>query len=213
MGYVVLRWLFRQVLRLGFGLRVTGEEHVPVRGPAILAPNHASQIDPIILGVAIPRRCTYLVAAELLTMPILGPLVRPFHPVAIKRGAFDRHALAECLARLARGEALVIFPEGKISTDGRLQRPHDGLAFLACRSGVPVIPVGVRGTYQVWPLGTRLPHRGKVAVHVGKPIIPNRALTRETQMALTARVMDEIAGLAGETINPRERAGLRDAAG
>jgi len=209
MGYHALRWVIRPLLALWFGLRVVGEKHVPPRGPVILAANHPSQIDPLILAVAIPRRLTFFAAAELLTMPVLGALVRPFHPVPVRRGHVDLGAIKDCLARLERGAALLIFPEGKISRDGRLQPPHEGLAFIALRSGVPVIPVGVRGTYQVWPLGTRVPHRGRIEVRLGPPIVPDPSAAvrdgampaKEAQAHLTARVMEAIAGLIGDAID------------
>lgn len=201
-GYSVLRWVIRQYLRALFGLSVTGEANVPAAGPVIFAANHASQMDPIVLEGALPRRCAFLAAAELLTMPVLGALVRPFHPVPINRRRFDRRAIRACLDRLGRGEALSIFPEAKISTDGKLQAPRDGLAFIAYHAGVPVIPIGVRGTYQVWPLGTRVPHRGKITVHIGTPIFPKGTPTRENQAALTSRLMDAIAGLAGARLHP-----------
>lgn len=204
-GYAAVRWVLRQVLTLSFGLKVTGEDNVPTRGSVILAANHASQMDPLVLAAALPRRVTFLAAAELLTMPVLGAFVRPFHPVPIKRGRFDRCAITACLEHLGGGEALVIFPEGKISVDGRLQPPHAGLAFLAYRAGVPVIPLGLRGTYQVWPLGTRVPHHGKIVVQIGKAIMPEGAPTRENEAALTARLMEAIAELAGEPLPPEAR--------
>jgi len=130
-GCGTTRGLFRGILRLGFGLRVTGEEHVPTHSPVILAANHGSQIDPIVPAAAMPRRCTFLAAAELLTMPVLGTLVRPFNLVPLKRGEIDRRALKHCLDRLECGEARAIFPEGKISGDGRPQPARDGLGFIA----------------------------------------------------------------------------------
>ena len=196
-GYSALRWFFRGILGLGFGLGVTGEGHVPAGGPAILAVNHGSQIDPIVVAAAVPRRCTFLAAAELLKMPVLGALIRPFRLVPVERGRFDRRAIQGCLARLERGEALVIFPEGKISTDGNLQPARDGLAFVAARARVPVIPIGIAGTYQVWPLGTRIPRRGRITVRIGEAIVPPRAPSRRDQSALTARVMDAIIRLSG----------------
>ncbi|HEX4835072.1 MAG TPA: lysophospholipid acyltransferase family protein [bacterium] len=215
MRYAVLRWVMRHILRLFFGLTVTGTEHIPVRGPVILAANHPSQMDPLVLLAAVPRRFAVLAAAEVLTMPVIGPLVRPFRPVPIKRGRFDLGAIKECLHRLGCGDALLIFPEGKISTDGRLQPPHDGPAFIASRAGVPIIPIGVSGTYQVWPLGTRVPHRGQITVNVGLPIVPEGGSTRTDQGALTARVMAAIADLAGQacarTVSS-EQSGVRDAA-
>lgn len=195
-AYAALQRVFQGVLKLGFGFTVAGQERIPSDGPVILAPNHGSQIDPIVMAAAVPRRCTFMAAAELLTMPVLGPLIRPFRVVPVRRGRFDRGAIEECLARLDRGEALVIFPEGKISTDGRLQPARDGLAFVAARAHVPIIPVGITGTYEVWPLGTRMPRHGRITVRVGEPIVPTEALVRREQSALTARVMAAIARLA-----------------
>ncbi len=205
-GYSAIRWVFRGVLKLGFGLEVTGEEHVPSNGPVVLAVNHGSQIDPIVVAAAVPRRCTFLAAAELLTAPVLGALIRPFRLVPVKRRLFDRRAIEECAARLEHGEALVIFPEGKISTDGCLQSVHDGLAFIAARAGVPIVPIGIAGTYEVWPLGTRIPHRGRITVCMGEAIIPTGALTRRTQSALTRRVMDAISRLLDKSAASSEGA-------
>jgi len=195
-GYSVLRWFFRGVLRVGFGLEVTGAARIPAAGPAVLAVNHGSQIDPLVLAAAVPRRCTFLAAAELLTMPVLGALIRPFRVVPIERGRFDRRAIQECLARLERGELLAIFPEGKISSNGDFHPPCDGLAFIAARARVPVIPIGIAGTYDVWPLGARLPRRGRIAVRIGEAFVPAEAPTRRDQSALTARVMDAIVRLS-----------------
>lgn len=207
-GYAAFQWVFKRLLKLGFGLEVTGEEHVPRSGPVILAANHGSQIDPLVVAAAVPRRCTFLAAAELLTMPVLGALIRPFRPVPIKRGRFDRGAIQECLARLGRGEALVIFPEGKISTDGGLQPAHDGLAFLAGQARVPIVPIGIAGTYEVWPLGTRMPRRGRISVRIGEAFVPAGAPTRRDQSALTARVMDAIVRLSGGAAAASEDAGM-----
>lgn len=218
----MLRWVIRHLLRRYFGLTVTGTEHIPTRGPVVLAANHPSQMDPLVLWAAVPRRLTVLAAAEVLSMPVIGPLVRPFRPVPVKRGRFDLRAIKECLNRLRAGEALLIFPEGKISTDGRLQPPHEGPAFIAYRAGVPIIPVGVSGTFQVWPLGTRVPHPGKITVKFGSPIPAEGAGTRKSQGALTARVMEAIADLAGQVLtwngtggwnDTGEQAGLKDVAG
>lgn len=181
-AYSVLRWLFRLVLAVGFGLKATGEEHVPAHGAVILAANHGSQIDPIVLAAAVPRYCTFLAAAELLTMPILRALIRPFRLVPVRRGSFERRAIEECLARVERGEALVIFPEGKISTDGSLHPAHDGLAFISARARVPIVPIGIAGTYEVWPLGTRIPHRGRITVRIGGAIVPAGPLTTNQRL-------------------------------
>lgn len=202
-GYAALRWIFRAILRLGFGLAVAGEHYIPPTGPVILAPNHRSDIDSVVIAAAAPRRCTFLAAAELLTRPVLGPLIRPFPVVPIQRDRFDRDAIEECLRRLERGEALVVFPEGTIGPDGRPQPAQNGLSFLAIRSHVPIVPVAITGTYEVWPSGTRLPRRGKITVRFGQAIVPTPAATRRDQSALTARVMEVITALMRQAPMPQ----------
>jgi len=199
-GCGTTRGLFRGILRLGFGLRVTGEEQVPTHSPVILAANRGSQIDPIVPAAAMPRRCTFLAAAELLTMPVLGTLVRPFNLVPLKRGEIDRRALKHCLDRLECGEARAIFPEGKISGDGRPQPARDGLGFIAYHARVPIVPVGITGTYEVWPLGTRRPRRERITVQIGDAIEPEGVPTREHESALTARLMAAISRLSGSAV-------------
>ena len=201
-GYAALRWVFRGILRLGFGLAVIGEQYIPLTGPVILAPNHRSDIDPIVMAAAVPRRCTFLAAAELLTRPVLGPLIRPFRVVSIRRGRFDRGAIEECLRRLARNEALVVFPEGTIGPGGCPQPAQDGLSFIAIQSHVPIVPVAITGTHEIWPSGARLPRRGTITVHFGRTIVPTPAATRRDQSALTTHVMEAITKLM-DSLTPR----------
>jgi len=203
-GYWACRWIARGILKLRFGLEVAGEEHIPGRGPIILAPNHGSHIDPIVVAAAVPRRCTFLVAEGVLTTRIVGAIVRRFPFVMLKRGRSARRAIRECLTRLEHGEALIIFPEGEVSTDGGLQPANDGLAFIASRAGIPIIPVGITGTYKVWPIGTRIPHRGKITVRFGEAIPSAVSQTRGCQSAFTAGVMRVISGLSGLTASSSE---------
>lgn len=200
------RWLSRWILRLGFGLTVAGEWNIPRRGPIIVAPNHRSDIDPVVVAAAIPRRCTFLAAAELLTRPALGKLMRLFPVLPIKRGGFDRRAIKDCLTCLARGDALVIFPEGNISADGSPQPAQNGVAFMAAHAHAAIIPVGIAGTHEVWPSGTTWPRRGRIAVRIGEPIAPSEAPSRHEQSALTGRVMEAIARLTHEAAAGRHPA-------
>lgn len=179
------------------------ERNIPPTGPVLLAPNHRSDIDPVVMAAAVPRRCTFLAAAELLTRPILGPLIRPFRVVSVQRGRFDRDAIEESLRRLERGEALVVFPEGTIGAGGSPQPAQDGLSFLAIRAHVPIIPVAITGTHEVWPSGTRLPRRGKIIVHFGQAIVPTPAATRRDRSALTARVTAAITALMRQASMPQ----------
>ncbi len=143
---------------------VRGLEHVPRTGPAILASNHLSFLDPVLLPVAVPRPVSFLAKAEYFTAP--GPLgramaafFRAIHQIPLDRSGGQRSAGALEAARavLAEGQLLGIYPEGTRSPDGRLHRPKLGVARLALQTGVPVLPVAMIGTQRLQPPGARLP--------------------------------------------------------
>jgi 1-acyl-sn-glycerol-3-phosphate acyltransferase len=165
-AYPVVRAYFRPV--------VTGLEHVPRSGGAIVAANHLSAADEVVTPVATRRQVVYFAKAEYFTQPgIIGAfrarLFREFGHVPVDRA--DTQAAAATirtgLELLALGKALGIYPEGTRSPDGRLHKFRTGVARLALGSGSPVIPVGLVGTDKVLALGGRRWHRAPVAVHFG----------------------------------------------
>ena len=128
-----------------FRLRVRGQENIPDSGGAIIAANHASYLDPPIVGGSIRRQVRYMAAEELFRIPVFGPLIRSVGSFPVKRGEDDRSALREAVRQLKRGHLLLVFPEGTRSFNGELGEGKAGIGFIALHAGVPVIPAFVEG--------------------------------------------------------------------
>lgn len=176
--YYLLRGLAYLVLRLFFvwtgGAVIVGRENVPRRGGLIVAPNHLSHLDPLLVGVALPRHAWFVATDELFEFRILGWLARRLRAFPIRQDSADRQALRKTEALLAAGHAVVIFPEGHESLDGRLQPLQGGTVLLALKTGVPIVPVAIQGTSAIMPprsFGIRRPRR-PVRLVFGRPIAP-----------------------------------------
>jgi 1-acyl-sn-glycerol-3-phosphate acyltransferase len=139
-------------------------DEIPREGPVILAANHISNGDAVILGAwltkRLGRRIHWLGKKEMFDWPIVGWIARNggVHPVDRSAADVDAFRMAERV--LNEGHVLVIFPEGTRSPTGELQKPKDGLAMLALRTGAPIVPIGISGTDKVWPKGRLLPRPG-----------------------------------------------------
>ncbi len=147
---------------------------VPREGPVIVAANHASNLDPVVLASTLMpklgRRLQWLGKKELFAWPIVGWMASHggVHPVDRSTADVEAYRLAKRI--LDEGHALFVFPEGTRSRDGALQPAKDGVAVLALRTGALIVPVGVAGSYDRWPRGQKLPHPGgRVTVRVGTP--------------------------------------------
>ncbi|MCC6444738.1 MAG: 1-acyl-sn-glycerol-3-phosphate acyltransferase [Armatimonadetes bacterium] len=175
MLYPLLRFLGRWLARAAFGvcggIRAEGREHVPATGGVLFTPNHISDSDPLAVFWACPRPAWFMAKEELFSIPALGPFIRLFRAFPVKRDSADRTALRRAEEILGAGECLVVFPEGRISETGAIQPIQPGVALIALRTGVPVVPVAVRGTNRVLPYGRLLPRRGgRVTVTFGTPL-------------------------------------------
>ena len=137
------------------GFEVEGTEFLPRSGAALVACNHLSLADPVAMLGASPRALHYMAARELHEIPLLGRLIRFLQAFPVSRGQPDAEALARCRALLRAGEAVVIYPEGRCSQDGRLGPLFPGVAALALRERVPVVPAVVTGTDKMLPVGAR----------------------------------------------------------
>ena len=180
-------------------------DEIPREGPVILAANHVSNLDGVILGAwLIPklgRRIHWLGKKELFDWPIVGwaAVNGGVHPV--DRGTADVEAFRLAQLILDEGNILFVFPEGTRSPDGSLQEARDGLAVLALRTGAPIVPIGVAGSHEVWPRGQKLPHPGgHVTVRVGRPFrpadeIPPGTDRRAAKGLVTSLIMERIAAL------------------
>jgi 1-acyl-sn-glycerol-3-phosphate acyltransferase len=187
-------------------VRVEGAvDAIPRTGPVIIAANHASNLDGVVIASTlmprIGRRLQWLGKREMFSWPIVGWMARNggVHPVDRDGADIEAFRLAQRI--LEEGHALWVFPEGTRSRDGSLGVARDGVSLLALRSGAPIVPVGIAGSYDVWPRGQKLPHPGgRVTVRVGTPfrldeVLPAGTERRAAKGLATAIIMGRIAAL------------------
>ena len=193
--------LFGLIFRTIFKMKVLGRENLPVSGGAILAANHVSLLDPPVLGVAAsPRVLNFMAKKELFENQLLGWLITKLHAFPVNRGAPDRVAIRKAMSLLERGEVVAIFPEGTRSKTGLLGQPEPGVALIAAKTGVPIVPVALLGTNKV-RFGFNQP---VFAVAFGQPVLPEPGKTdRETLDKLNFAVMASIADLLSRLQSPK----------
>ncbi len=194
-GLVVVGFLARLLLRI----RVTGAERVPAHGPAIIAANHISMLDGVVLALVTSersRRMTrFLVAAEFFELPNVAWALRLYRQIPLRRGRADSGALDEAIATITDGALAGIFPEGTVNSDPASgpQRGRSGVSRIALATGAPVIPVGIWGTQGRWPktgLRIRPFGRTRIGVAYGEPIeVHGEADTAEDVQVFTDLVM------------------------
>lgn len=168
--YGICRAAARVALLALFAFRARGQAGVPREGGVILAANHASFLDPIAVGCALPRPVHYLARESLFDVPGLRALLPKLNVTPIRRGAGDVRALRTALELLRGGAAVLVFPEGTRSRDGRFGPLRAGAGLLAARSGAPVVPTVIAGSFQAWPRTRTFPRPAPVTVWF-EPII------------------------------------------
>lgn len=205
----VARTVIGAPLRRWLGLAVSGAEHVPTTGPCLIASTHASHADNLALGVGLGRPVHFLGSASLLDTPVVGPLLTSLGMVPVQRGTGDVTVLTTLRDLLDDGRAVVLYPEGSRSRDGRVYRPRSGIARVAASSGVSVIPAAVVGSRELWPVGSR-PRlwKGDVEVRLGRAIpapADTSAARRRFQGELHARLVALSGAAAASTFAPVDR--------
>ena len=209
MLYTVLHSVVPPLARAVWRPTVEGLHHLPATGPVIVASNHLSFADSVVIPVVAPRKVVFLAKSDYFTgTGVKGALTRAWFeglgmlPVDRDDTRSAMASLDTALAVLGRGEAFGIYPEGTRSRDGRLYRGRTGVAHLALTAGCPVVPVGLQGTAELQPVGTNVPRLAKVTVRFGEPItvsgeydgVPAGRARRD----LTDRIMTAIGALSGQ---------------
>ncbi|RKT53281.1 lysophospholipid acyltransferase family protein [Saccharothrix australiensis] len=199
MLYTVMKRVVAPTARLVWRPEVEGLANVPADGPVILAPNHLSFIDSIVIPMVVPRRVSFLAKAEYFEgTGVKGALSRYFFgslghvPVRRGIGRAARASLDTAAEILAGGGAFAIYPEGTRSLDGRLHRGRTGVARMALESGAPVVPVGLIGTDQVQPVDAKLPRIRPVTIRFGKPLDFSRYTGMHESLPVLRSVTDEV---------------------
>lgn len=185
--YHFARMICRAYLKVFRCWRVEGSGNLPASGPVIIAANHVSNLDPVVVGCAFDRRVNYLAKEELFRVPVLSWIIRQLGAFPVKRGTGDRGAIRAALEVLEQGACFGIFPEGTRSKDGKIQEPKLGVAMLAAKTGAPVLPVALLNTESALK---------PVIVRVGETIQPpwsaGSKVGKEEMEAFARQVMAEI---------------------
>jgi 1-acyl-sn-glycerol-3-phosphate acyltransferase len=207
--YAFGRFVIAPLAKLLYRPRVIGRENVPMAGAVILASNHLSFIDSVVIPVVAPRRIQFLAKSHYFEgTGFAGWVKRTFFTaigaVGVRRGAGrdSQDALEISKGILESGNAFALYPEGTRSRDGRLYRGRTGVAWLALTTGAPVVPVGLIGTEKLQPVGSKVPAFAKVTVAFGKPIDVSSfgpASSGRTRREATDAIMAEIQRLTGQT--------------
>jgi 1-acyl-sn-glycerol-3-phosphate acyltransferase len=206
--YRLARSIVLSICRVLFRVRVSGLEHVPASGSYIVAPTHRSLLDIPFAAYTTKRRIRFMAKEELFEKPWLARLLTGLGGFPVSRGSADRAALRTAQEIIESGEPTALFPEGT-RLHGREVGPlFDGAAYLAARTGVPILPVGIGGSEQILSSGRTLPRLKRVAVVIGPPILPPsreggpvkragvQAMTADLQVELQ-RLLDEAMQLGG----------------
>ncbi len=170
--YIAARIIFHAIVGSWFRPVVRGRDHVPQEGPAILAPVHRSFADFAFSAFLTRRKLFFMAKEELWASKPLGRLLTSLGVFPVHRGGADREALRRAQEVLERGQLLVLFPEGTRRAGPTVRDLHEGAAFLAARTGAPIVPIGIGGSDVAMPKGRRVPRPLRIRVVAGAPLDP-----------------------------------------
>jgi len=179
---------------------VTGMENFPKKGPALVVINHLGDADVVLLAATIPTTIDGMGKIELNEHWFVGPMFRAYGVIWVHRGRPDRKAIRAALDGLSQGRIVAIAPEGRQSLDGGLEEGTEGAAFLALKSGAPIVPLGMTGTENENIYNGKFWKRAKVTLAVGKPFYLKKYDDRQTMLREgTKQVMQSLADLLPES--------------
>lgn len=164
-------WLFFNLIyRFYFGWRIYNPERVPATGSVILAANHASFLDPPLVGSPLKREASFLARDTLFLNPIARWVLIRWRAIPVDREGSSASGLKRVLEALKHDRAVVLFPEGTRTRNGELQRARSGVGMIALKSGAPVVPVRVWGSYEAWGRHVKWPKPKRLTLKYGHPL-------------------------------------------
>ena len=191
-----MRWWWRLCQGLARGganslwkFRVFGLENIPRTGGVLLASNHQSYLDPVLVAMVLPREMHFMARRTLFRNPAFRAIIVGFNAFAIERDTADVKGVNSAIARLEAGNILLVFPEGTRTGNGSIGSMKP-VGVIAERAAVPIVPVLIQGAYEVWPKGRGIPRLGRVSVVFGKPLKPENTTADA--------IRDAVVGLKGE---------------
>ncbi len=197
--YELSRVVLRAWLRWKFHVKVQGVEHVPANGGVIIASNHASYLDPPLLGVPVKhRQVRYMARDTLFRNPVVSWVFHHIGVVPLSREKGDIGAIKTAISLLKEGACVGLFPEGTRTTTGELQPAKGGIGFLIAKAGVPVVPAYIGGSFEAYPKGAKKMISHPITITYGPPIQPDELMIQNEKGkvdfdAIGRMVMDRIA--------------------
>ncbi len=198
--YGFFHFLARGLYEAFFRGEVVGTDNIPVSGPYLIASNHASHLDPPLVGCQVARQMRFFARKTLWNNPVSSWWLNQTETIPVDRDSGDVGAIKKVLQALAEDRAVVLFPEGTRSMDGHLQKPKAGVGLMACKSGAPVVPCRVYGSFAAFGKGDKIPKFcTPVTIVFGRPIPPaeydDPNAGKERYQVASARIFERIAAL------------------
>lgn len=191
--YGIARGVVGCICRLLFRVKINGAENVPQNEAFVVCSNHKSNFDPVMVAVSLPVELSFMAKEELFGFKPFGAVIRALGAFPVKRGKSDVGALKSAIGILKSGKNLVVFPEGRRSPQNHMGEGKGGAALIAVKSGVNILPVGIKGSYRLF---------SKISINIGKPIdltqYAGKRIDSETVKKITDKyLMPKISELSG----------------